>query len=371
MLDSEMLTSNHADVIAKLTAKLVQLGLPAKPSANVVTGPVLSIYQFTPCGATRVAQLENMSQDFSVILGREVLAKRMPGDTYVSVFVPNEKRSFVSFQDTMASLWKNKNSKAIPLNLGITMTGASLIEDLSDLPHLLVAGTTGSGKSTLLNTIICSIIATKNQHEVQFVMSDTKGVEFQAFTDLPHLIFPIAASPEETFKQMCLLVDEMEIRLRMIGKLGWKNIVEYNKAALKPFPFVVFLIDELADVLTHRGEKRGESKIATEKLNLLAQKARASGIHILAATQRPSVNIVSGSIKANFPARLSFRLPSDVDSRTVLGTNGAEHLLSRGDMLYISPHTSGITRAHAPITSREDVASLVSLVERGVYKYGT
>jgi S-DNA-T family DNA segregation ATPase FtsK/SpoIIIE len=365
----QVLDKDHAEVIAKLTSKLVQLGVPATPSADVTVGPVLSIFRFTPSGATRVTQLENLSQDFSVILGREVLAKRMPGDTYVSVFVPNAQRSFVRFKDTFNNFWLRRKELAVPLNLGITMTGAPLVEDLAELPHFLIAGTTGSGKSTLMNTIICSIIATKSPNEVQLVVSDTKGVEFTAFSKLPHLMYPIATSAEQSFKNMEFLVEEMNTRLSMIGKLGWKNIHEYNKAVHKPLPFIVMIVDELADVLAHKGEGRGQTKIATETLNLLAQKARASGIHLLAGTQRPSVNIVSGSIKANFPARLSFRLPSDIDSRTVLGTNGAEHLLSKGDMLYVSPHSSALTRSHAPFTTQSDVASLVELVEHGLYKY--
>jgi DNA segregation ATPase FtsK/SpoIIIE, S-DNA-T family len=359
------LSQEQAEVIATLLAKMLALGVKARPLQEVTTGPIVSIYRFQPADATRVSTLEGLAGDFAVALGVEdVLVKRMTGDSAVGVFVPNKVRKSISFLETTAGFWPLSNDMAIPLNMGITQVGNPLVEDLAKLPHLLIAGTTGSGKSTLLTTLVTSLIARKSKDEVQLVLSDTKGVEFNSFKGIPHLTFPPSTEVETTLDQMDFLIEEMNSRLRDIGKLGWKNAIEYNKGALKPFPYIVLVIDELADILLYKGEKRGETKIGQDKLNVLTQKARASGIHIVAATQRPSVNIVSGSIKANFPARLTFRLPSGVDSRTVLGTEGAEHLLSQGDMLYLSPNSPSITRAHAPLTRSVDIEATIDTIKR-------
>lgn len=359
------LTENQCDVLAKLTHKMLILGAPAKPLSHVTVGPIVSVYRFQPANTTRVAQIETLAQDFAMELGVEdVVVKRMPGDNSVSVFVPNEIRTPVGFLDTTKALWQVKDKLAVPLNLGVTMTGLPLIEDLVDLPHLLIAGATNSGKSTLLTTIITSIAATKSPKQVKLVLSDTKGVEFRAFAGLSHLLYPVSYQAEETLKHLTFLIDDMDCRLEAIGLTGCHNIHEYNmKYSSKALPYVVIIIDELADIMELRGEKRGE-KPGQEAINKLAQKARASGIHLLCATQRPSVNIVSGSIKANFPARLSFRLPSEADSRTVLNGNGAEHLLSKGDMFYLSPTRPGLTRAHAPLTRASDIASTLDMIMR-------
>jgi S-DNA-T family DNA segregation ATPase FtsK/SpoIIIE len=359
------LSQEQAETIATLLAKMVALGVKAKPLADVTVGPIVSIYRFQPADATRVSTLEGLAGDFAVALGVEdVLVKRMTGDSAVGVFVPNKVRKSIGFLETTTNFWPLSQSMTVPLNMGITQTGSPLVEDLAKLPHLLIAGTTGSGKSTLLTTLVTSLIARKSVAELQLVLSDTKGVEFNSFKGVPHLLFPPSTDVERTLEHMDFLIDEMNSRLKEIGKRGFKNILEYNTGALRPFPYVVLVIDELADILLYKGEKRGETKIGQDKLNVLTQKARASGIHIICATQRPSVNIVSGSIKANFPARLTFRLPSEVDSRTVLGTGGAEHLLSQGDMLYLSPNTPTIVRAHAPLTRSIDIEATIDTIRR-------
>lgn len=362
------MTEAQATVVAQLTRKMMILGAAAKPLNEVTVGPLVSVYRFLPHGTTRVSQIEALATDFAVELGVEdVVVKRLPGENCVAVFVPNEKRRILSFLETTPALWKVKDSMAIPLNLGVTMVGDPLIEDLATLPHLLIAGATGSGKSTLMRTIICSIIASKRKDQVEFVLSDTKGVDFRAFAGIPHLKYPIAYDVEDTVQQLRYEIDEMNDRLDKIGASGTHNIAEYNakqgtniKATL---PYTVVVIDELCDIMEMRGEKRGE-RPGQEAISKLAQKARASGIHLLCATQRPSVNVVSGSIKANFPARLSFKLPSEADSRTVLNNSGAEHLLSKGDMFYLSPIRPGLQRAHAPITEQKDIEAAIDLVVR-------
>jgi DNA segregation ATPase FtsK/SpoIIIE, S-DNA-T family len=359
------LTEEQLEIVAKLTHKMSILGASAKPLPQVTIGPIVSVYRFMPTGSTRVSQIESLATDFAVELGVEdVVVKRLPGDNAVGVFVPNETRTPVKFLDTTKHLWAARDKQYIPLNLGVTQVGEPLIDDLVTLPHLLIAGATGSGKSTLLTTLITSICAVKSKDSVNFVLSDTKGVEFRAFEGVPHLLFPVSYEVEDSVKHLQFIVDEMSERLNKIGNAGFHNITEFNKNNSKhPMPYVVIVIDELADILELKGEKRGE-RPGQDAVSKLAQKARASGIHLLAATQRPSVNIVSGSIKANFPARISFRLPSEFDSRTVLNTTGAEHLLAQGDMFYVSPNKPGITRAHAPLTSCGDIQGALDMIVR-------
>lgn len=361
------MTDAQAEIVAKLTRKMLILGAAAKPMSDITVGPLVSVFRFMPDGNTRVSQIEALATDFAVELGVEdVVVKRLPGDNCVAVFVPNERRTQIKFLETTPALWKVKDKLKIPLNLGVTMTGEPLIDDLRELPHLLIAGTTGSGKSTLLTTLITSIAACKNKDKVQFILSDTKGVDFRAFAALPHLMYPVSYDAENTVKLLGFAIDEMNERLDKIGKSGAHNITEYN-ALRAPneakLPYIVVVIDELADIMELRGEKRGE-RPGQDAVSKLTQKARASGIHLLAATQRPSVNVVAGSIKANFPARLSFKLPSEADSRTVLNGTGAEHLLSQGDMFYLSPLRAGLQRAHAPFTRSEDIEAALEAVVR-------
>jgi S-DNA-T family DNA segregation ATPase FtsK/SpoIIIE len=285
----------------------------------------------------------------------------MPGDSAVTVFVPNQERTYIKFTDTVTNVWKVKDVQKIPLNLGVDSLGSSVVVDLTELPHLLVAGSTGAGKSTLLASILASLIYCVESSRLQIILSDTKQVEFGHFIGAPHLLFEPATSVYQTLERMDWLIDEMDNRLKKLAKLGQRNITEHNEhsSGSAAWPYILLCIDEVADLLAYKGEKRGESKISQEKISKLASKARASGIHIIAATQRPSVDIINGVIKANFPARLSFRLPSGADSRTVLSTEGAEHLLSRGDMLFINPNKAGLARLHAPYARIEDIRAAV------------
>ena len=376
-LERTALTDEQKGVVLTVVKKLSELGHEAKFVPPVKVGPVVSAYRFLPIRKTRVSHLESLADDFAVALGVEdVLVKRMPGDAAVGVFVPNKVRKMVSFRETIGELYRqfhNDEITGIPMNFGVDVLGKPFIEDLVSLPHLLIAGSTGSGKSTLLSSILTGIVYTLNSSGVKLVLSDTKGVEFGHFIGSPHLLFEPATSIYQTLEQMDWLISEMEDRLSSIGKYGCRNIHEYNTKLLKTgdlkdlalvLPYIVLAIDELADLMMHKGDKRGESKIAQDKLSKIVQKSRAAGVYVIAATQRPSVNVVSGSIKANFPARLSFRLPSEHDSRTVLSTGGAEHLLSRGDMLYVSPNRPGLHRLHAPYASIEDIKAAVDMAIR-------
>lgn len=380
-LEALQMTPEQNAVIIALQHKITSLGLSAKFVEPVSVGPIVSVYRFQPLGSTRVAQLEGLSQDFAVTLGAEdILSKRMPGESAVGVFVPNRERQWVKWF-TQATVDTSKYR--LPLVLGIDHLGKSVVEDLTLMPHLLIGGSTGGGKSTLLNSIIGSLILNYNETDVQLVLCDTKeGVEFSKFSRAPHLRSNVAGSVDMALLRWEELVDEMNRRLQLLAKTSTHNILEYNSTrANSPtrLPYICLVIDEVADPLSDRrkieeppsfGETKPKStrvaKIASSRLAQLASKARASGIHIIAATQRPSAKLLEGDIKSNFPARLAFRLPSQTDSRVVLDVDGAEHLLPRGDMLFINPNRAGLQRLHAPLATVEDIRAAIdfALVRR-------
>lgn len=347
------MTEDQKRILVLLTNKINELGLEARPLEEISSGPLLQVFRFLPRGRTSVAKLEALAQDFALTLGVEdVLVKRMPGETAVGVFVPRKDRQLVKWTDTVAWLWNNRGSQRIPLNFGVDHLGRNYIEDLTELPHLLIAGSTGGGKSVFLSNIISTLVYLKTSKEINFILSDTKGVEFGNFIGAPHLLFPPATNVWQTIEHMEWLLEVMEKRLKDFNASGARNIVEYH-AKGRNLNYIVLIIDELADIM---GQKK---KVGEDMLAKIVQKSRATGIHVIAATQRPSVDIVQGVIKANFPARVSFKLPSAHDSKTILGHHGAEHLLSKGDMLYVSPNKAGLTRLHAPWASQEDLRGAV------------
>jgi DNA segregation ATPase FtsK/SpoIIIE, S-DNA-T family len=361
-------------VVISLAHKIAQLGLQADFVDPISVGPIISVYRFQPRGSTKVAHLEALSQDFAVALGAEdVMCKRMPGESSVGVFVPNKERQFVKwFNHATVDPTKYR----IPLVLGIDYVGRPVVEDLATMPHLLVAGSTGGGKSTLLNAIIGAWILNYNPRDLEFVLCDIKeGVEFTKFQGAPHLRSNIATSIDLAHIRLDELIDEMTRRLKLFAQTSTHNIFEYNSArqgSAARLPYIAVVIDEIADMLLDRRKIEEEEpspdgkpryatagKIASGKLAKLAAKARASGIHIIVATQRPSAKLLEGDIKSNFPARLAFRLPSQTDSRVVLDTGGAEHLLTRGDMLFINPNKPGLARIHAPLASQDDIKAAI------------
>lgn len=367
----QKLTEQQQEIVDTIMQKIAALDYHAQFVFPVSVGPRITIYRVQPLKNTRVSHLENMSKDFSVALGREVMAKRMPGESAVGITVPHREEDVkkINFRDTIQHVVEFMQEKrkqgiqAIPLNFGEDAMGKPFIEDLAPLPHLLVAGSTGGGKSTLMHGIVGSLAWVCSKEEVKLLISDTKGVEFREFHSLPHLQFPIAQSVYETMQQMQWCIEETQKRLTLIGAARVRNIQEYNSLVPKEnrLPYIVFVIDELADIMGP-GLDSGEAKLNSRKLSTIVARSRASGIHVIAGTQRPDVKIVSGAIKANFPARLTFRLPSQIDSRTVINTKGAEWLMSRGDMLYYSPLSSELRRLHAPYTSLQDVTAAVQFV---------
>jgi len=365
------MTPEQKAIVVVLQHKISSLGLSAQFIEPVSEGPIVSVYRFQPQGSTRVSHLEGLSQDFAVALGSEdIMSKRMPGESSVGIFVPNKDRQWVKWYNHCtldASKYK------IPLILGIDYLGKLVVEDLTTMPHLLIAGSTGGGKSTLLNSIVGGVILNYDRDDIQFAMSDTKGIEFIQFERAANLRGRIATTVSTTINLFDDLIEEMDRRLRLLGQANSRNILEFNasrQGSKARLSYILVIIDELADLLTNRQrvpdpqDPEGDrtttlGALTSRKLASLAQKARATGIHIIASTQRPSVKLLEGDIKANFPARLAFRLPSEADSRTVLGCGGAEHLLSRGDMLFINPNKPGLQRIHAPLSTIEDIQNAI------------
>jgi S-DNA-T family DNA segregation ATPase FtsK/SpoIIIE len=357
-------------VVISLIHKIASLGLQADFCDPISVGPIVSVYRFAPKGSTKVSHLESLSQDFAVVLGAEdVMVKRMPGESSVGVFVPNKERQWVKWFNHCTL---DPTKYHLPLVLGIDHLGRPVVEDLAMLPHLLVAGSTMGGKSTLLKALITTLIINYSPSDVQLVLCDIKeGVEFTKFQGVPHLRSNIATSIDLAHIRFDELIDEMTRRLKLLAQTSTHNIAEYNavrQGAPTRLPYIAVVVDEIADMLSDRRKIEEEEpspdgkpryalagKIASGKLSKLAAKARASGIHIIVATQRPSARLLEGDIKSNFPARLAFRLPSQTDSRVVLDTGGAEHLLARGDMLFINPNKPGLSRIHAPLASAQDI----------------
>lgn len=361
----DKLTPEQKVTVGTLQDKISVLGRYAEFVGPVTVGPLISTYRFLPVKNTKVAHLEAMHKDFAVALGAEsVLVKRMPGESAVGVFVPNKNRKKVLFGDTLQNvaaymkIIPEDGHDVIPMNLGIDSNGDPFVDDLSIQPHLLIAGSTGSGKSTCQHSIAASMLLTMSPDKLRVIISDTKGVEFKAFSHVPHLQTPICKTVYDTMSAMQWCISETQKRLKLFEEHNVRNIHEYNSRTIADgkLPYIVIFIDELADVIAEGPEvDRGEAKINASKLGTIVARSRASGIHVIAATQRPSVNIVKGSIKSNFPSRLAFKLPSHGDSRTVLNTKGAESLMSRGDALYASSCTSDLRRIHAPYMSLDEL----------------
>lgn len=369
-------TPEQQATIVAITHKIVSLGLTASFVDPISVGPIVSVYRFQPTGSTRVSQLEGLSQDFAVALGAEdIMAKRMPGEASVGIFIPNKERQWVKWFEHATV---DPTKYHIPLVLGIDYLGKLVVVDLASLPHLLIAGSTGGGKSTLLNSLTASLILNYTPKDLELVLCDIKeGVEFTKFARAPHLRSNIATSIDLTHIRLDELIDEMTRRLKLFAQTSTHNIAEYNstrQGSASRLPYVALIIDEIADLLSDRrriedsestafGDNKvkltNAGKIASGKLSKLAAKARASGIHIIVATQRPSAKLLEGDIKSNFPSRLAFRLPSQTDSRVVLDTGGAEHLLSQGDMLFINPNKPGLQRIHAPRSTAQDIQAAI------------
>ncbi len=339
-------------------------------------GPVVTTFEFKPDAGIKYSKITSLADDLCLALQAEsVRIDRISGKSTVGIEIPNRLRETIGLRELLESEEFQGSFSKLTLALGKTIDGAPYMSDLAKMPHLLIAGATGSGKSVLLNSIICSMLYKSTPDEVRMILIDPKRIELGVYQDIPHLLTPVVTDAKKASDVLKWVVWEMESRIRMLASEGVRNIDQYNnilKGAveagekkendrgepLSPLPYVMVVIDEFADLMMV------SSADVEDAITRLAQMARAVGIHLVLATQRPSVDVVTGIIKANFPARIAFRVASRVDSRTILDGNGAEQLLGRGDMLLLPPGSARLVRLHGPFVSEAEVGRLVAFWRR-------
>ncbi len=348
-----------------LEHKLRDFGVEGKV-VEVRPGPVVTVYEFEPAPGVKISKIVNLEDDLALALSAYSvrIEAPIPGKSVVGIEVSNPVRETVYLKDILASEAFKESPSKLTLALGKDIQGRPFVIDLTKMPHLLVAGSTGSGKSVSMNCMIMSILFRATPDEVKFLLIDPKMLEMSAYEDIPHLLLPVVTDPKEASSALRWVVREMEERYSLMASKGTKHIERYNQRLLAEgkkeelLPYIVVMIDELADLMiTSRRE-------VEESIIRLAQMARAAGIHLVLATQRPSVDVITGLIKANFPARISFQVSSKVDSRTILDTTGAEHLLGQGDMLFLPPGSSRLKRVHGAYVSEEEIKRVAEFWKR-------
>ena len=340
-------------------------GCPGKV-VGVKKGPVITLYEFEPGKVTRVKRLQGLQEDLALALSADaVMVHRIAGRNLMAIEISNNEaeRKNIAFRDTLARMREAKrDGMELPLNLGTDPFGVQVVDDLATMPHLLIAGSTGSGKSVSLNCMISSLIMTCSPHELQFYMIDPKGVELVHYNGIPHMKQEMVTSPHYAKDMLERLVREMRHRLSLLTVDRVRDIRELNLLrqgrGVQLLPRIVLIVDELGDLMLQ--DKKSFISLFAE----ISQIARATGIHMICATQRPSVDVLPGKIKVNFPARMSFRVTSSVDSKTIVHRTGAEGLLGRGDMLYLSPSRSACIRIHAPWVPLDDVKKLTEKIRK-------
>ena len=389
-IDKETL---HANSII-LQKKLADFGVEGEVVA-VRPGPVITMYEFNPAPGVKVRRIVMLADDLAMALRAvsvRILAP-IPGESVVGIEIPNPRRETVYLRELIEGDSYQNSDSMITLALGKDIGGTPFSADLARMPHLLVAGATGTGKSVSINAMILSILFKASPSDVKFIMVDPKMLELTVYEDIPHLLVPVVTDPKKAAAALFWAMDEMDRRYRLMRDKGARNIDNYNKTlekeganrkavvdlqeaqpdesaaaiggSLEELPFVhekmariVIIVDELADLMMSVGRD------IEEYITRLAQKARAAGIHLILATQRPSVDVITGLIKANFPARISFQVTSRIDSRTILDSMGSEKLLGNGDLLYLPPGTARLTRVHGAFVSDQEVRRVMKFIKQ-------
>ena len=368
-------------VAQELTEKTKEFNVTGRVM-HICQGPVVTTYEFKPDPGVKYSRITSLSDDLCLALKAEsIRIDRIPGKAYVGIEVPNHDRETIYLREVIESRKFKESNSLLTIALGKTIDGLNYVADLAKMPHLLIAGATGAGKSVGVNTLVVSILYKAKPDEVKFIMVDPKRLELGLYADIPHLATPIITDPKRATISLKWAVSQMEKRYKDLAGWGVRNIdgfnvevrkrnaVEHfddNGEPWKTLPYIVIIIDELADLMMVAGKEVEES------ITRLAQMARAVGIHLVLATQRPSVDVITGLIKANFPARVSFRVSSKVDSRTIIDSNGAERLLGRGDMLFLPPATSQIVRVHGAFVDEKEIQKIVDHVKaQGRPEYDT
>jgi S-DNA-T family DNA segregation ATPase FtsK/SpoIIIE len=337
-------------------------------------GPVVTTFELKPDAGVKYSKITGLADDLCLAMQAEsVLIDRIPGKSTVGIQIPNPNREAISLRELLEGDAYQRSASKLTLALGKTIHGEPYVTDLATMPHLLIAGSTGTGKSVGLNAMLTSILYRATPDDVRMIMIDPKRLELGMYEDIPHLMTPVVVDPKKASNALRWAVREMEERYKTLAAEGVRNIEQYNRNvrhlledpagpkgddAPKPLPFIVVVIDELADLMMVASNEVEES------IARLAQMARAVGIHLILATQRPSVDVITGLIKANLPSRISFRVASKIDSRTILDSNGAEQLLGKGDMLFLPPASSRCVRLHGPYISEQESARLASFLRK-------
>jgi S-DNA-T family DNA segregation ATPase FtsK/SpoIIIE len=316
---------------------------------KVSHGPVVTLNEFEPAAGVKVSKIINLSDDIARNTSSEsARIATIPGRSTVGIELPNSKRENVYLSEIITNSDFSKKDIRLPIALGKNISGIPVVGDLASMPHLLIAGTTGSGKSVCINTIILSLLYRHSPDKCKFILIDPKMLELSTYEGIPHLLCPVITEAKKAASVLGWVVKEMENRYRLMTKEGVRNIDGYNAKHVLAMPYIVVIVDEMSDLMLVAGKE------IENYIQKLSQMARAAGIHIIMATQRPSVDVITGTIKANFPTRISFQVTSKIDSRTILGEQGAEQLLGKGDMLYMSS-ANRIVRIHAPFVSENEI----------------
>ncbi len=356
----------NEEEIDRKVHELIQKLKQFKIEGDVVrtySGPLVTTFEFKPAPHIKVSKILNLADDLAMALKAQTIRIQapIPGKDVVGIEIPNDEFETIYLREIIESEIFKKAASPLTMALGKDIVGKPFVTDLKKLPHLLIAGTTGSGKSVGINSMLVSLLYRNSPDRLKLLMIDPKMLEFSIYNDIPHLLTPVITNSKQAVVALSNMVGEMERRYQLMSQMKTKNIEGYNKKAkkegLEELPYIVVIIDELADLMMTSG-KDVEYSIAR-----LAQMARASGIHLIVATQRPSVDVVTGLIKANLPSRISFRVGQKIDSKVILDAQGAESLLGRGDMLFTPPGATGLIRLHAPWVSEEEIEQIVEFLK--------
>ncbi|NLO16603.1 MAG: DNA translocase FtsK [Arcobacter butzleri] len=357
-INEALIDKNIANLLDKLSMFKIDGDV-----VRTYTGPVVTTFEFKPAPNVKVSKILNLQDDLAMALKAQTIRIQapIPGKDVVGIEVPNESLQTIYLREILESEIFQNSTSPLTMILGKDIVGKPFVTDLKKLPHLLIAGTTGSGKSVGINSMILSLLYKNSPDNLKLIMIDPKMLEFSIYNDIPHLLTPVITKPAQAINALANMVGEMERRYTLMSQTKTKNIEGYNEKAKKegfdPFPYIVIIIDELADLMMTSG-KEVELSIAR-----LAQMARASGIHLIVATQRPSVDVVTGLIKANLPSRISYKVGQRVDSKIILDAMGAESLLGRGDMLFTPPGSSNLVRIHAPWSTENEIDKVVEFLK--------
>lgn len=349
----------YLKISKQLEQKLKNFGVSGKV-VGISPGPVVTTYEYAPAPGIKINKIVGLADDLALGLRAQSVrvVGSVPGKSALGIEIPNDVRQVVYIRELLGSERFQNNKAKLGIVLGLDVVGNPAMADLAKMPHLLIAGATGAGKSVAINSIIASILFNATPEDVRFLMVDPKRIELSGYEGIPHLLHPVVVEPKLASRALLWAVREMERRYRMLEEARVKSFDSYNESAEEKLPYIVIIVDELADLMMV-ASKDVETAIAR-----LAQMARAAGIHLILATQRPSVDVLTGLIKANFPTRIAFKVSSKVDSRTIIDGSGAEHLLGMGDMLFMPPGSAMIKRVHGAYISEQETAELVSFLKK-------